>query len=190
MLAAYLFALVVGGALLVASLVGGHHDAGHDGGAGHDAGHDTDTHDTHHGAKDLAWSVLSVRFWTYALAFGGATGVLLHLLAHAPEPLTGLLSAGVGASAGLFVQALIARAARGGSGMTSHQDLVGKPAQVIVPFTRSQTGKIRLQTGDGVVDVLATTEEDGELGQKQEVVILEFREGRALVARAALALKE
>lgn len=188
MLAAYLFALVVGGALLVASLVGGHHDTGHDGGAGHDAGHDT--HDAHHGARDLAWSILSIRFWTYVLAFGGATGVLLHLLAKAPEPLTGLLSAGVGAAAGLFVQALIARAARGGSGMTSHQDLVGRPAQVIVPFTRSQTGKVRLQMSDGVVDVLATTEEDGELGQKQEVVILEFREGRALVARASLAIKE
>src|SRR5205814_2091731 len=73
-LAAYLFSLVVGGALLVASLVGGHHDTGHDGGAEHDATH------------DLAWSMLSVRFWTYGLTFGGATGVLLRLLAHAPEP--------------------------------------------------------------------------------------------------------
>lgn len=186
MLAAYLFALVVGGALLAVSLLGGHHDAaGHHGDAGHDA-----SHDGHHGAKDLVWSILSIRFWTYGLAFGGATGLLLRLLARAPEPLTGLLSAAVGGAAGLFVQALVARATRGESGMTSARDLVGQPAQVLVPFSRSQTGKIRLQMSSGVVDVLATTDEDGELEQKQEVVILEFREGRALVARVALAIKE
>jgi len=94
----YLFATIVGGVLLGASVVSGHHG---DSGAGHvDAGH-VDSGESHAGhGGSVASLMFSVRFWTYLLAFGGATGLLLHYLAGTGEPLTALLAAGVGATSG------------------------------------------------------------------------------------------
>jgi membrane protein implicated in regulation of membrane protease activity len=176
MLTLYLAALVVGGALLGFSLLGGH---------GHDVGHDVDHGGGHEGSA-IAAALASVRFWTYLLAFGGACGVLLRTLAHTPEPLGGLLSLGAGAGAGLLAQTLIARATSGGDvGTLSERDLVGRLAQVLVPFAKPQTGKVRVQLRDNLVDVLAVTDEEGELDAKQEVVILEMRDGCALVSRSA-----
>ena len=49
-------------------------------------------------------ALLSVRVWTYLLAFGGVTGVLLRLVGHEGEPVTGL---------GLFAVGGLAAAWRG-----------------------------------------------------------------------------
>ncbi len=168
MLYVYLFAAIVGGALLAASVVGGDH-------GGHGALHG----DTGHSGASL----FSLRLWTYFLAFGGITGLLLHYLTGAGSVLAGLLSAGVAVTASVTARTVIQRALTSGAGGTvQNEELVGKPAEVLLPAARGATGTIRLRVKNSVIDLLAVCEE-GELAAKDEVIVVEVKEGRALVTR-------
>jgi membrane protein implicated in regulation of membrane protease activity len=167
----YLAAAVVGAVLLVASLFG----AGHD----HDAGHDAAGE---HASP--AFALLSVRVWTYVLAFGGATGLLLRFVAHVGEPWRAVASLAVGAVAAALARAVIGRASRAGaSGTVKAGDLVGRTAGVVVPFGTGATGKVRLRVAGSEVDLLATTDDSEPLGPEEEVLILELKDGEAVVTR-------
>jgi membrane protein implicated in regulation of membrane protease activity len=172
----YVAAAVIGVVLLVASLLG----AGHDHDAGHDAGGGTE-----HASP--AFALLSVRVWTYLLAFGGITGLLLRFVEPGiAEPWRGVVSLAVGVAAAALARGVIGRAARGGpSGTVRSADLVGRTAGVVVPFGTGATGKIRVRVADSDVDVLATTDEGEPLANGEEVLIVELREdGAAFVTRA------
>jgi hypothetical protein len=169
----YLAAAIVGVVLLAASLFG----AGHDHAAGHDGSGDGE------GSPMLA--LLSVRVWTYVLAFGGATGVLLRLIGHEGEPTSGIGALVVGIIAAGMARFVIGRASRAGaSGMVKPADLVGKSAAVVVPFGGSATGKVRVRVAGADVDLLATTDDGEPFDRHDEVLIVEVREGgSALVTR-------
>ncbi|HZU83142.1 MAG TPA: hypothetical protein VE987_09510, partial [Polyangiaceae bacterium] len=123
----YLAASIVGCVLLVASVLG----AGH----GHDAGHDASTGGGEHASP--AFALLSLRVWTYVLAFGGATGLLLRWVAPVAEPWRALLAGGVGVVAAAIARAVIGRAVRGGpSGTVRTAELAGRSAGVVVPFAK------------------------------------------------------
>ncbi|MEZ0229120.1 MAG: hypothetical protein ACAI25_10885, partial [Planctomycetota bacterium] len=95
MLPIYATALAIGGTLLVASLVLGHHGADHDLHVGHDAGDGSEGPEL-----DLLGSFLSIRFWTFALAFFGLTGVIFERVV----PLSsGAQVLGAAVAAGLIV---------------------------------------------------------------------------------------
>jgi membrane protein implicated in regulation of membrane protease activity len=163
---AYLGASVVGVVLLLASLLGGH-----DHGAAHDADSDAP-----------AFALLSVRVWTYVLAFGGATGLLLRLFARAGEPTSAISAVVVGVAAAAMARALIRRAAgEGASGTVRTEDLVGKTGDVVVPFAGKATGKVRVRVAGSDVDLLATTDDGDPLDRRDEVLILEVREGGTAV---------
>jgi membrane protein implicated in regulation of membrane protease activity len=170
---AYLAATVVGAILLVASFLGaGHdHDAAHDGAGEH---------------ASPAFALLSVRVWTYLLAFGGATGLLLRFVAHVHEPWRAMIALAVGAVAAALARVVIGRAVRGQpSGTVQSGDLVGRSAGVVVPFGAGATGKVRLRVADSDVDLLATTDDGEPLARDEEVLIVEVRDdGAALVTRA------
>jgi membrane protein implicated in regulation of membrane protease activity len=172
---AYLAAAIVGVVLLVASLFGA---AGHD----HDAGHDAAGEHS-----SPAFALLSVRVWTYLLAFGGATGLLLRFVAHVDEPWRAVASLAVGAVAAGLARTVIGRASRAGaSGTVKRGDLVGRTAGVVVPFGGGATGKVRVRVAGSDVDLLATTDDGAALPLEagEEVLILEVREGGpALVTR-------
>lgn len=170
----YVASSVVGLVLLVASLFG----AGHDHAAGHDASNDGDS--------SPAFALLSVRVWTYVLAFGGATGVLLRLVGREGEPVSGIGALAVGVVAAAMARFVIGRAARAGaSGTVQARDLVGRSAAVVVPFAGAATGKVRVRVGGADVDLLATTDDGEPLGRNDEVLIVEMREGgSALVTRS------
>jgi membrane protein implicated in regulation of membrane protease activity len=170
---AYLAAAVVGAVLLVASLLG----VGHD----HDAGHDAAGE---HASPALA--LLSVRVWTYVLAFGGATGLLLRFVAHVPEPWRALASLAVGVVAATLARTVIGRASRAGaSGTVRSSDLVGRTAGVVVPFESGATGKVRVRVAGSEVDLLATTDDGEPLAGGDEVLILELKgDGGAVVTRS------
>ena len=172
MLYAYVAAAVVGLVLLGASLFG----AGHDHAAAHDAAH---------ADESPMLALLSVRVWTYLLAFGGATGLLLRLVAHAGEPWSAIVAAGVGGVAAVMSRFAIGRAAHAGSpGTVQPADLVGRTADVLVPFAGAATGKIRVRVAGGDLDLLATTDDAETLGPNDEVLILEVRSGSAIVTRS------
>jgi membrane protein implicated in regulation of membrane protease activity len=170
---AYVGSATVGLVLLAASLLG----TGHDQAAGHDGSGDGE------GSPMLA--LLSVRFWTYLLAFGGATGVLLRLVGREGEPSSAIGALLVGAAASVMARVVIGRASRAGASGTVHaQDLVGRTGAVLIPFAGGATGKVRVRVGGADVDVLATTEDGEPLGRSDEVLILEVNDGgSALVTR-------
>ncbi len=186
---AYLFGMILGGVMLGASLIGGghhglDHDAGGDGGDGDVAGgHDASAGETNE-AVAFALRMVSIRALTYLLAFGGVTGLLLRTVAHTSEPLTALVSLAVGAVAGAFAQTLFRRAARSGAGGTvTNADLVGRSGDVVVPFARGQTGKVRVHVKGSDVDLLAITDDSRPIEAREEVLVVEMREGSALVTR-------
>jgi len=197
MLSVYLFALIVGGVLLAVSFFGSHHGAdsnGHDaqldssgpselhGSDSHEAAHQ---HNDHISGQSLLAGLVSMRVWTYLLAFGGITGLLLRLVAKLGEPAAALTALGVGLASGYSARALFARAARmGGGGTIRDRDMIGQLATVLIPFGKAETGKVRLQLKGSTVDLLAFSEEARALQQQDQVLILDFRDGRALVSRS------
>jgi membrane protein implicated in regulation of membrane protease activity len=173
---AYLFATILGGVLLGASIVGADH---HDGDTGGDTGHDSDG----------VASLFSLRTWTYFLAFGGGTGLLLSWLTGAGVVLTAVLAAGVGAASSLTARLTIRHMLRSGEGGTVQQhELVGRSAQVLVPADKGKTGTVRLRVKNSTVDLMAFSD-DGDLGVNDEVLIVDMKDGRALVTGAPEAQK-
>jgi membrane protein implicated in regulation of membrane protease activity len=170
---AYVAAAIVGVVLLSASLLG----VGHDHAAGHDGSGD--------GEASPMLALLSIRVWTYLLAFGGLTGVLLRLVGHEGEPTSAIGALFVGVLAAVMARVVIGRATRSGaSGTVRATDLVGKSAAVLVPFGGDATGKVRVRVAGADVDLLATTDDGQPLDRHDEVLIVEIRDGgSALVTR-------
>jgi len=226
---AYLFALVVGGVLLGASvLFGGHdgagelsadgdigadgdlsfdgdldadldgdfaqdasfdHEAGidHDAGLDHDAGadHDASGHDVGIGADFLLWSLTSIRFWTFFLAFFGLTGLSLEGLGLVQSSAVILaLAIGTGMTTGYGAAGVIRWLSRETSGNApTSADYVGKSVRVVVPVEGGNTGKVRLQLKGQLVDVLAFADDDEDFASKDEAMIIEMDGTRARIAR-------
>jgi hypothetical protein len=173
MLAAYLAATILGGTLLTASLVTGHH------GASHELEHQ-------HGSEQggvLAAFVLSLRFWTYLLAFGGASGFLLHKVAHLGEPLALALSLLVGAASGIGAQIAIHKLTQDGqAGVVSPRELVYRLGTLLLPASPGVPSRVRLTINNQTVDLTAVTE-DVSIAAREEVLVLEIKDGVALVTR-------
>jgi membrane protein implicated in regulation of membrane protease activity len=180
MLYVYLFATVAGVILLGVSLFGGGDD--HDSG-----GHDSDGGTHGDSALGALGAVLSIRVWTYVLAFGGLTGLALRYLARVPEPFAALAAFASGAIAASMSRALIRRViTQSGTAPSKTSALVGRTAAVIVPFGVERTGKIRVQVDDRTVDLLATTD-DASLDARDEVLIVEVDGSTAHVTRNPIA---
>lgn len=152
---AYLIALGFGLTLLVASLVLG---AAHDG-AGHDG--DAATGGGDHGAGDhghglAAWAPLaSLRFWTFALAFGGGVGLALERLGTAAGVAAGAAVV-VGWTCGAASVAVVrALARRSVSSALTGQELVGCSGTLLLPVAPGQPGKIRLVVKGQAADYIA-----------------------------------
>lgn len=184
----YLFAAIVGVILLGAALFGsghqGAHDIGSDGADG--AVSDSTGGDGHETQSPLsaAGALLSLRFWTYVLTFGGLAGLTLRYLAHQTEPIPAIAALASGVLAGVLARVLIGRLThRPAAAPLKTESLVGNSASVLVPFDQGTTGKIRVQLHGSTVDLLATTD-DPTLQSRDEVIIVEIREGsRAHVTR-------
>jgi hypothetical protein len=200
----YLFSAVAGLLLVGVSMAGvGSHGDGADGGDGdgaadsshalsdgssqHEAGggqHQLQPGQATGGLGSAALLFFSLQVWTYLLAFGGLTGLLLRTLAHVGEPVAGLcaLSVGLGTAAGAR-RVLRRMTALGDSGTVEAEKLVGTSAQVLIPAGPGGTGKIRLLSRGQTIDMMARSHEGGTLSEGQEVVILEIgaRDGVALV---------
>jgi len=187
-LAVYVGFLLFGGLLIVASLFG--------------AGHDTDVHvDLHadHGSGDghdqsqaSAWlSLFGLRFWSFAAAFFGLTGIIIHVIGG---PLLGIaapfIAAGVGVAAGLGASTTFRALSRDTIGQVRGASaLVGREGKLLLPVARAQRGKVRMPVpGGGHVDLVAESDEDESLDAGAEVLIVEVRGNVAVVERAPASL--
>ncbi|MDQ3030977.1 MAG: YqiJ family protein [Myxococcota bacterium] len=187
----YLFALVLGGVLLGASMLlgggqgeaGAHVDADADAGNG-DMAH-ADGHDAPGGFESFLVAFLSMRFWTFFLAFFGLTGVVLDGFGLVPSTiLAALLSVGMGLCTGLGAVWLMrrVRADDSNSAVTS-ADYIGKTGRVMVAFGPGQTGKVRMDVRGSTIDLLAIPIDETTFTLKEEVIVIEMEGTRAKVAR-------
>lgn len=196
----YLASLIIGGVLLGASiLLGGHDDADMDvdgdadldldadGDLEAEGGLDKDVDAGGHGdLSGILFSFLSLRFWTFFLAFFGLTGLVLGGFDLVSSPWLGLaLALGMGLGTGFGAMAIIRRLQTDTAGhAVRSSDYVGKTARVVVPFEgESGVGKVRVDIRGNTVDLLASGLESDGYGSKDEVLIVEMEGSRARVAR-------
>jgi membrane protein implicated in regulation of membrane protease activity len=193
MLGIYLLAAILGGGLLVFSLLGGgEHDAGHGDASGLDAGHDFDHgghdvgagHDAGTGheiqqgwAGELVLGLFRPRNLTFFLAGFGVTGTLVTLLTSRSTLGALIPSIGMGLAAMLATHATFLWLARSDSAVdaVSDSDLEGCVGRVVVPLSPGERGQIACRVGDHMTYVTATLAEGytESLPPGREVVVLD-----------------
>jgi membrane protein implicated in regulation of membrane protease activity len=173
----YALALFLGGGILLVQLVGGgHHDGPDFGGSDHLGGPD------HHPAAGPG--VLSTRSLMYGLFAFGLSGAGLHALRAAGPWAVLALAAATGAAVTLAVGATLR--AVGDPAASGEAELVearGRAGRVLVPISRGQRGKVRVQIKGQTVDLLATTA-GGDLPAGTEVLVIDVRGDVAEVVAA------
>jgi hypothetical protein len=194
------FALVVGGGLLLLSLLGdvfgadvgdvGDIGPGGDLGGGAAAGGDAANEIARGAAAQAAstsWlAILSLRNLTYLLFGFGLAGVVLDYLWAGARPVTTVLAAGVaGVLAARLSALLLGYIRRTESGtLAGDAALTGLPARITLPLIGGGTGKIEVERGGRAYELLArpygapATDPAGW----GEVVVVELEDGVALVA--------
>lgn len=194
MLVVYLIAVIVGGVLVTLSIFSGAdgHSADH-GAGGHDAGQsigdDADGGGDHIVLTDalLSWlPVASLRFWIFFAAFFGLTGTALTVFGAAGPIATAVTSVAIGYASGLLLTRSIRALTRSAADSSvSEDDLVGATALVLVAVSTGRTGKVRLELKARSIDLLAETEEAGEMAAGERVLVIAApRAGHVVVARA------
>lgn len=172
MFSLYLFALIVGGALLLFSLLGGS-DQGDD--LGHDGAH-----------SSVQW--LSIRTATYFLfVFGGVGAILTRTWPPAMMPVILAVSAVAGLGIGAAVSAAFAYLRRTDSGHRDSDDsFIGLSAQVTVPIGVGRLGKVLVGRGNRTFELLAQpydrTAGSSPPSDWKDVIIVEMARGTAVVA--------
>jgi len=185
MLGIYLFAAILGGGLLLLSvLAGGEHDAhgdasgldaGHD--VDHDLGHDSDAgHDVHGGAGEIVLGLFRPRNLTFFLAGFGLTGTLLTLLSpwSAGASLVPSLAMGFGAMVATHAMFTWLKRSDTAVDVVSDSDMEGCVGRVVVPIGPGERGRIACQLGEREVHLVAALAEGytQELPPGREVVVL------------------
>ena len=172
MLAVYLFSVLVGGALLGVSMFGSDHG-------------DVDAIE-HGNHGDNAAKFLSLRTLTYFLFVFGGVGIALSLLAGgAGWPLTLALAAVAGAGVGAIVAGTFRYLSRTESGGgQSDESFVGLRGRVVLPIAEGGLGKVMVQRGDRIYELLAKPLDSSSEGTAswKAVVVVEMSRGTALVA--------
>jgi membrane protein implicated in regulation of membrane protease activity len=176
----YLFAFVLGGIVLVASIF-----LASDGGADGDGMDVTgDGVGDAGGTFGVLAGLRSLRFWTFFLAFFGLTGLVLGGFELAPPALTLALALAVGVGTASGAVAVLQWLHREQSGEAAAlEDYIGRTARVIVAFSRGSTGKVRLELRGAEVDVLARTDDEQGFAAGERAVIIELEGVVAKVAR-------
>lgn len=178
----YLFTLIVGAILLGGSILLGGKDVDADGHGGADKDAEVGGHGDFAG---FLLSFLSLRFWTFAFAFFGLTGVVLELLDLVGNQwLTLGLSLAMGLGIGTAATTILRKLGMDTSGQTAGSaDYVGKTARVLVPFDGKGVGKVRVDVKGTSVDLMASGVEEEAFEGRDEVLIVEMDGPRARVAR-------
>lgn len=180
MWAIYIGALLFGGVLIAASAFGaGDHPV--DGFAAHAA--DPHSEGSTHGQLI---ALFGLRFWSFATAFFGVTGVLLRF---AGVPGGAGIAAVVGVGAGLGASVFFRKMTREAVGRVGDVGaLVGREGRLLLPIARTQQGKVRLaQPAGGSVDLVAEAPDGEALDAGAEVIVVEVRGNVAVVTRAPVA---
>ena len=189
----YLFCFALGGLLLLASILLGDKDGGHDsGGDAHAEGETGGSQGIDHGVAATPGSVagaftafLSMRFWMFFLAFFGLTGLVLDGLDLIPNSGVALaISLAMGLATGQITAAVFRHLSTSEtSTAASVGDYVGKSGRVLIGFGPGGLGKVRLTLKGTTVDVLATSDEERPFTPGEEGLVIQMNDTTAVVAR-------
>jgi hypothetical protein len=183
--AIYVGALLFGGLLILASIFGAGEHA-----VDVHSGDVSDPHAEGTGHVLLA-ALFGLRFWSFAAAFFGLTGLLLRALGAAA--LAAPVAAVAGAVAGLTASLLFRNMTRETVGRVGDAGaLVGREGRLLLPVARAQQGKVRVALpGGGHLDLVASLNGDDEsLPAGAEVIVVEVRGTVAVVTRAPSARRD
>ncbi len=186
MIYVYIFALIVGGLLLGASLIlGGHAD--HAVEAHGEVAHPAAAGDPQ-GIESFLLSMLSARFWTFFAAFFGLTGLVLDGFGVIASPLlAAVLAVAMGLFAGMFASWLVrVMTAESSNSAVVSTDYVGKSGRLLVGFGPGATGKVRVEVKGSTIDLLCTAMDEGTYEVHDEVLVVEMDGTRAKVARTRI----
>lgn len=178
----YLFSLVVGGGLLASSIVLGGHDAGHDvhTEALAPAGHEGPLG----GAESYLYWLVSVRFWTFFVAFFGLTGLVFDGFGLVSSQIaTAMIATTTGAIAGgtaMFVLRTLTKDQTNSA--VSTKDYVGRTGRVLVGFSAGGVGKVRVEVKGSSIDLLAMPEDERSYAANDEIIVVEMSGLHAKVA--------
>lgn len=208
-LALYAGCFTLGGILIAASMFGGGKDVDGESHGSDTGGHAADAGDTadteghslaehmtggkeiaHHdhgqssiealkGIGSLATIFLSLRFWTFALAAFGMTGLLLTLLAANPVlvlSLSVLTGGGVGAGVTTLLRAVSRDTV---SSALDARSLRGRDAEVVLSIGPDKLGKVRLVHNGQIIELPGTTREGRLLERGERVLVVDVSAGTA-----------
>lgn len=172
MFSLYMFALLVGGALLVFSLLG-QSDADSDVGNG-----------AFDGDNPVQW--LSFRTAIYFLfVFGGVGAVLSKAWVGAAAPLVLVLATAAGLGVGAAVAATFGYLRKTDSGLRQTDDsFIGLSGRITLPIAAAGAGKVLVSRGDRTFELLARPYDkaSGDPAHWQNVIVVEMDRGTARVA--------
>ena len=163
-----------------------------DAGGDVDGGIDVDAADGADGVAEGGSEIgklLSLRSITYALfGFGGA-GLVMHLTLGASSIVGALVAGGVGIGSAALVNTVFGYLRRSEAGQIPGAGaLAGLPGRITLPISGSDTGEVRIRSGDRQIRVRARLHDPGETGAETllssgaPVVVTEVRSGVAYVA--------
>jgi len=179
--AIYVGALLFGGVLILASVLGaGDHPVDVHG------GDVTDPH-AEGGGHAFVAALFSVRFWSFATAFFGVTALLLNLVGGAALRVAApVVGAGVGLVAGFVASTFFRRMTAASVGRVGDvAALVGREGTLLLPIAGRQPGKVRLpHAAGGSLDLVAESSDEEPLAAGAEVIVVEVRGNVAVVTRA------
>lgn len=188
MLGLYLFALVLGGGLLVLTLLGG--DGESDVGADADieveveADADPGGHHGGIGAGEIVLGLFRPRNLTFLLATFGATGTLL-TLSGAGRLTTAVLAAAMGTVAMVLTHAVFfwIRRTESAVDLVGDVELEGSIGRVVLPLSPGTRGRVACRVGGRELYLTARLSADitDSVGVGREVVIVRTAEGEAEV---------
>jgi membrane protein implicated in regulation of membrane protease activity len=156
-----------------------------------DADADADgDHDVAHGVSGFdaleAWlPIASMRFWTFFLAFFGLTGTVMTAGSLLGGIATPIIAGAVGYVCGASITNSIRRLRKNRVDSTLREaDYVGATGKVTLPISKDQTGKVRMAIKGRVIELMAETEDDVQLGVDQVVMVYAIKDdGIAVVSR-------
>lgn len=170
----YLISLVVGGGLLGVSIILGGHGGGHDvhtpetlAPAGHEG--------PSGGAETYLYWLVSVRFWTFFVAFFGLTGLVFEGLGLASRWVTLGVSVAMGAISGGGAMFVLRKLTNDdANSAVSTADYVGRTGRVLVGFGAGGVGKVRLEVKGSSIDLLAMPEDERTYAPNDEIIVVEM----------------
>lgn len=189
MLTTYIVSALVGGLLIIMSVLGGIHHGDSDFHAdGHTVDHGHDNSDAHEGP----WiPFFSVRFWTYFATTFGICGLLLGQLVKTPEPTAAMLSGGAGLVVGLLVAYGMRALSRTDTDSSiAPKDLMGREAMVVVAIRGRDPGRVRVSVKGEILELLATSEEDFDLEAGSRALVVDMEGDKVKVMSYDTALEQ